>query len=289
MNNFELITALITPFLSNGLIDYPSLKKIIINQLENDIDTFVLFGTTGEGSTISLQEKVKTIRKLKKDFPLIHLIIGISSTNTLDSGKEAKIFSKLKVDALLVLTPSYLKTNEHGVLKHYEYINNKSIVPIYIYYIPKRTGQVFSASLIELLKKLSNIKGIKEASNSLKYFQQCLEYKELNFQVYSGDDLFLIEALEYSSNGLISVISNAYPKTIKNIINTYFHNQEEAKLLFDKYKTYFELFFIEPNPIPIKYLMAKLGFSTLNYHLPLYYPNDSLMKKINENFIGDDL
>lgn len=288
MSNFELITALITPFLENGKVDYKALKRIISNQLLNEIDTFVLFGTTGEGSTILLSEKIKIIKKLKRDFHDIHLIVGVSA-NTLTATEEAKKISKLKVDALLVLTPYYLKTNEKGIIAHYSFISENSSVPIYIYYVPKRTGQIFSASLIDVLKKIHNVKGIKDASNSQKFFNQCLEYQELNFQVYSGDDLFLMEALESSCNGLISVVSNAYPKIMKRIIDLYFIDKEKSIELFNYHKSYFELLFLEPNPIPIKYLMSKFGFSTLNYHLPLYYPNDGLRKKLDDKFIGDEL
>lgn len=287
-NTFEIITALITPF-KNNKIDYSSLKKIISYQIENNIYSFVLFGTTGEGHLISLKEKIKIIKKVKRDFPNIYLIIAISEVNTIRAMNEAKFLSKLNIEALLVLTPFYIKTNDKGLIAHFSCISENSKVPIYIYNIPSRTGQLLSIETIKKLKKLRNIIGIKDCSND-KLFNQCVEIKELNFQVYSGEDLSLMKVLESNADGIISVISNAYPKVINQIVSLFSNKKkEQAYQLFNKYKKSFELLFNEPNPIPIKYLMSKLGFSTLSYRLPLYYPNEYLIKLIDENFIGDEI
>lgn len=287
-NTFEIITALITPF-KNNKIDYSSLKKIISYQIENNIYSFVLFGTTGEGHLISLKEKIKIIKKVKRDFPNIYLIIAISEVNTIRAVNEAKFLSKLNIEALLVLTPFYIKTNDKGLIAHFSCISENSKVPIYIYNIPSRTGQLLSIETIKKLKKLRNIIGIKDCSND-KLFNQCIEIKELNFQVYSGEDLSLMKVLESNADGIISVITNAYPKVINQIVSLFSNKKkEQAYQLFNKYKKSFELLFNEPNPIPIKYLMSKLGFSTLSYRLPLYYPNEYLIKLIDENFIGDEI
>ena len=286
-NSFELITALITPF-KNNKIDYLSLKKIITYQLENNISSFVLFGTTGEGHLISLKEKIKIIKKIRHDFPSIYLIIGVSELKEDILVNEIKLLSKLKIDALLVLTPYYLKTNSKGLINYYSLICSNSKVPIYIYNVPKRTGQILGSEELMILKNFNNIIGIKDASTN-KFFRKCLEYKNLNFQVYSGEDLSLIETLDNEGNGLISVISNAYPKVINKIINLYFDNKKDLAIdLFNKYKKLFSLLFEEPNPIPIKYLMSKIGFSTLSYRFPMYYPSEQLIKKIDESYLGDE-
>ena len=164
-NSFELITALITPF-KNYKIDYLSLKKIITYQLENNISSFVLFGTTGEGHLISLKEKIKIIKKIRHDFPSIYLIIGVSELKEDILVNEIKLLSKLKIDALLVLTPYYLKTNSKGLINYYSLISSNSKVPIYIYNVPKRTGQILGSEELMILKNFNNIIGIKDASTN---------------------------------------------------------------------------------------------------------------------------
>lgn len=290
MKNFEIITALITPYDFQGRIDYSLLRKNIDNQLKNDIDTFILFGTTGEGSLISLKEKRRIIRKLNRDYNyLIHLYIGISNVDTMQSCKEVRYFSKLNIAGFLVLTPHYIKTNDNGVIAHFSKISEATGLPIFLYVVPKRTGQELSLSSLKVLMQINNIKGIKDANNSEKYLKQCLEYQSSNFDVYSGDDLMLLEALKNQANGIISVCSNGYPKTFKKIVKLFLDGfTDEAEVLFNNYKKYFELMFEEPNPIPIKYLMHKINYSTKFYRLPLYYPSEELKRKLDENFIGDE-
>lgn len=281
--NFALITALITPFLKNGKVDFNNLCRLIDYQLKYKVDKFVLFGTTGEGSLIDNKEKYLIIKKLIKRYGLlIELIIGISQISTKKALEEVKYFSNLQINGFLVLSPCYLKTNEAGVINHYLKIAQNTSLPVYLYYIPKRTGQVYSYKIIEALKKQKNIVGIKDASDDLNYFQQLLTYQEENFQVYMGNDSYLIDSLD-QGNGIISVISNAYPLTIVKIIELYNGNKiAEAKSLFNKIKKMIDLLFSEPNPIPIKYVMSKLLNMTNNYHLPLYNPTKETKKALDD-------
>lgn len=290
MKKFEIITALITPFKFNGQIDYVLLKKLINFQIKNGIDSFVVFGTTGEGSLIPFQERIITLRKIIKDFPKIHLYVGISGIDTTNMSKEAKVFSKEKIEGLLVLTPMYLKTNDLGLIAHFQQISEVSRVPLILYTVPKRTGQNLALPTLNILKQIDNIKGIKDATDSEKYLKECLTYQEKNFLVYLGNDLMILEGLKNHCDGIISVCSNAYPKVINKIVKLFCDGfVDEAEVLFKKYKDYFALLFEEPNPIPIKYLMYHLNYSTKFYHLPLYYPSDDLINKLKSKFIGDEI
>ena len=167
MKEFKLITALITPLIKENKIDYIALKKIIDYQLLNNVDTFVIFGTTVEGSLISLKEKKKTIIKLLQEYN-IHLIVGISNISTYDSCKEIKYFSSLNIDGFLVLTPTYIKTNQLGLYNHYSKISKYTSKDIYLYDIKVRTGQDLDLETISNLQKIKNIKGIKCASGEEK-------------------------------------------------------------------------------------------------------------------------
>ena len=285
MKEFKLITALITPLIQQNKIDYLSLKKIIDNQLLNNVDTFVIFGTTGEGSLISLKEKKRIIIKLLQEYK-IHLIVGISNISTYDSCREIKYFSSLNIEGFLVLTPTYIKTNQIGLYNHYSKISKYTTKDIYIYDIKARTGQELTLTTISNLQKIQNIKGIKCACENEK-IENIIKLKT-RFKILLGDDLLLLKGLENQVDGLVSVCANAYPKTINKIISLYQENKiDESKKLFNKYYNYFSLLFNEPNPIPIKFLMHKLNYSTIFYSRPLYYPSKEIKKLIQEKYIEE--
>lgn len=290
MKEYELITALITPFNKKNKIDFKSLYALIDEQIKHKIDTFILFGTTGEGATLSLKEKIKTISLIRNKYKSkIKLIIGISGLSTNECIKQAKILSKYKIDALLVLSPAYLKTNDEGIYLHFLSIANASLVPIYIYYIPKRTGQFISIDTIIKLKQHSNIFGIK-VSSSHKFLLECNKIKSYNFKVYCGDDLALLESIKMENDGLISVASNMYPKTMKKIIDYSIQEEnEKAQRIYTDFKDIFENLFEEPNPIPIKYLLSLKYKMELRYRLPLINPSESLICKMNLNYKEDEI
>lgn len=290
MSNYNLITALITPFNNKNEIDIFSLYELIDNQLQNNINEFILFGTTGEGCSISLKEKIKTIKLLRKRYKSkIKLIIGISSTSTEKCIDDVKVLSKLTIDAALVLTPHYLKTNSEGLYLHFISIANVSLVPIYIYYIPKRTGQYMDIETIKKLKSHSKIIGIK-ISASHKFLLECNKLKSYDFKVYSGDDLSIFESVKMKNDGMISVISNMYPKTMNKLIEYIdIDKEKEALKLYQEFEDIFECLFEEPNPIPIKYLYSQINKKTLVYRLPLITPSEALINKINSYYKEDKI
>ena len=274
--NFEIITALITPFLDNGKIDIKSLFKIIKFQLQSGIDKFVLFGTTGEGNSILLEEKIDVIKKIKKEFENnIYLMIGISKNNIEEATKEIKKLNNYNIDSFLILTPYYLTTNEQGVIEYFNSVANISKKPIYIYYVPKRTGQRVTINAFEILKTHPNIEGIKYVLDDENELKKLTSLKSENFKIYLGNDELMINGLRMNLNGVISVISNISPYMLLNII---FQKDYEK---FEKIRKLIDILFFESNPIPIKYLMSLKGFCKLNYRSPLTLPSIDVINKIN--------
>ena len=289
MKEYEIITALITPFKANGKIDIDSLINLIDYQIKSGITSFVIFGTTGEGNTILLKQKIAVIKKIRKIFKnSIYLMCGISHNDTQSSINDVKLLSKYNIDSFLVLSPSYLKTNNEGIIKHFNSIADASKKPIYIYCVPKRTGQLIDPNIYQILKQHKNIQGVKIAVDSRKYFEKALHYQNTNFQVYSGEDLMFLDSLEMKTCGIISVASNAFPRLYKEIVNLYLTKKEDiAKKLFNEYKSLIEAFFLEPNPIPIKYFLSLNNIIELHYHLPLTYPSNEIMSLIKERYKED--
>ena len=256
-----IYTALITPYKENKKINYEKFIELIEEQINKGVDGLVILGTTGEASSLTNKEKndlvdlaILVINKRVK------LIVGCSSSNTLEASKFALKLSKKKIDYLLVLTPYYLKTNNEGVIKHFNEIANKSKVPIIIYHVPSRTGQYIDKCVIKELSKHKNIIGIKEASGDLSYIDSIKEYLNDDFILLSGNDDLLIETLKKGGSGIISVLSNVYPEVSIKTYNLCLNNKyKEASEYYKKYIDFIKLLFIEPNPIPIKEVMNYLN------------------------------
>lgn len=280
------IVALITPFKDNNEVNYDKLIELIEYQIANGVEGIVLLGTTGETPSLNENEQIKIIKLgISIINKRVKLIIGISAPNTIKAIKKVKKISKLNVDYLLVLSPYYLKTNNEGVMKHFENIANNSKKPIIIYHVPSRTGQFIEVECIKRLSKHSNIIGIKEASGDLEYIKKIKRYVNDNFILLSGNDDLMVKVMENGGNGVISVFSNSHPLVVTNIIKLCLENNyKDANELLNKYLDFIKLLFIEPNPIPIKEVMNYLDFEVGGYRLPL-----TNMNKINKKVLINEL
>lgn len=279
-------TALITPFKDNKKVNYAKFIELIEEQINKGVDGLVILGTTGEASLLTDKEKnVLVDLAITVINGRVKLIVGCSSIDTLTTAKNALKLSKKKIDYLLVLTPFYIKTNNEGLIKHFNIIANKSKVPIIIYHVPSRTGQYLPKEVIKELSNHNNIIGIKEASSDLSYIDSIKEYLNDNFILLSGNDDLLIETLQKGGSGIISVLSNVYPEVSIKVYNLCLLNKyKEAKEYYKKYLDFIKLLFIEPNPIPIKEVMNYLGKEVGEYRLPL-----TNMSRLNKETLLNEL
>lgn len=279
------IVALITPFKENKKVNYDKLIELIEFQIDNGVDGIVLLGTTAEASSLNEKEQVKIIKLgISIINQRVKLIVGCSAINTLLACQKAKKLSKYKIDYLLVLSPYYLKTNNEGVIKHFEEIAKVSKIPIIIYHVPNRTGQMINIECIKKLSTNSNIKGIKEASGDLEYVKKIKKYISDDFVLLSGNDDLMVKVMENGGSGVISVFSNSHPQITSKIMDLCYENKyKEASELLNIYLDYIKTLFIEPNPIPIKEALNYLGYEVGSYRLPLVEMNKSHKKTlINE-------
>ncbi len=264
------IVALTTPFDINNEIDYKVLDKHIDYLLSFHIDGLLLLGTTAESESLSDYEQVQIVRfvcnKIKNRIPIL---VGISSNITNKVIEKAELFSAFDIYAYLVITPYYNKTNDDGLLKHFTRIADSLNKPIILYNVPKRTGMSIPVYIVEKLSHHSNIIGIKEASSDINYQKEIAKYVNENFALYSGDDELLLPSLSLGASGIISVCANAFPSISTEIIKNYFNNENEKALnIYLKNLDFFKLMFVEVSPIPIKYLLNKMGFNVGNARMP---------------------
>lgn len=278
-------TALVTPFNKNKKINFEALKDLIEDQIQNNTSAILILGTTGESSTLSLEEKTQLVTFCKKQINnRIPLIVGAGSNNTKEAIKLSKLFEKLGADALLSITPYYNKTTQNGLIKHFSSIAKSVKIPIILYNVPSRTGLNMLPKTVLSLSKISNIVGIKEASGNLNQVCEIIKSCSKDFFVYSGDDNLTFPILCLGGNGVFSVTANIFPKQINSLCQNFFDGK-----LKKAQKIHFNLFdissalFCEVNPIPIKDALNIVGKKVGLCRLPLVkisQKNHKMLEKV---------
>ncbi len=265
------IVAIVTPFNNDGSVNMEKLGELIEFHISNKTDGIVILGTTGEASTLSFEEEEEIVKySIAKANKRIPIIVGSGSNETSKAIYMSEKYSRLGADYLLVITPYYNKTNESGLIKHFEMVANSAHCPIIMYNVPGRTGMSISISAIEVLSKHKNICGIKEASGNLSYALNVSKYCNENFVMYSGNDDIIVPMMSIGSVGVISVLANICPTKVHNIVFNCLENKydlaiKDALTLLDLAND----LFLETNPIPVKEAMNYLGFNVGGYRMPL--------------------
>ena len=258
--------ALVTPFTKDNLINYSKIDELLNFHVKNNTDFLVVCGTTGESSTLSNDEKKELIEYIvKKNNKRLPIVAGTGSNNTKIAIEMSKFAKQAGVDAILVVTPYYNKSNQIGLYNHYKAISDAVYpLPLILYNVPSRTSVDISLDIIIKLSKIENIIGIKEASTSLEKIANILLYtKDNNFKVFSGNDNLLLPTLSLGASGIISVSANIIPNQIHNICKN-----NDKDLFFENLELMNSLF-LDVNPILIKEAMNYLGFDVGNTRLPL--------------------
>ena len=263
-------SAVPTPFIGNS-INIPVFEKFLKFQIENGVDAILVCGTTGEGSTMTKEEKFKVI-KCAVDIckGKVPVIAGTGSNNTKEAINNSLIAESLGVDAVLVVTPYYNKTTQKGLVEHYTAISNSINIPIIIYNVPSRTGLNILPETCFELSKLENIVAIKEASGNISQIAKIASLCGNNLNIYSGNDDQAIPICSIGGIGVISVLSNIKPKFVHDMILNYLNgNILDAKNMQIEALPLINALFSEVNPIPVKSALNKLGFDFGLPRLPL--------------------
>lgn len=273
-------TALITPF-KNGKIDYTTLELLIERQILADIDALVIGGTTAEAATLSDKERYELFRESKRMIDgRCKLIYGTGTNDTKVAIKHTRYASRLGCDGVLVVTPYYNKGTVDGIVRHYEAIAEASDVPVLLYNVPSRTGVTLGIDTLKKLASNEKIVGIKEASDSLDRMVAVSSIDGL--ALYSGNDSQIYTALTLGGLGVISVVSNLYPSETMAICKLYFANSRESSLkLQQELLPIINSLFLETNPAPVKYAMAKKGLCLPDMRLPMWLPTKQSRDKID--------
>ena len=263
--------ALITPFQKNGQIDFEALEKLINFQIENGTDALVVLGTTGEPSTMTIQEKHDVIEFSKRVIGnRAKLIVGTGGNNTEKVIEDSLYAKEHGADALLIVTPYYNKCTQNGLVAHYKMVAESVKMPIIAYNVPGRTGVNISVETAVRLAEIPEIVGIKEASGNIDQIVRLCKSLRGKMAVYSGDDSLNYVVMALGGSGSISVTANVFPREVKEIIDFCLNNDYQSAL--EHHEALLEVnknMFIEINPIPVKYACSLRGFGNGSVRMPL--------------------
>ncbi|MCI8636634.1 MAG: 4-hydroxy-tetrahydrodipicolinate synthase [Clostridia bacterium] len=259
-------TAIATPFDENG-VNLKEFERLLENQIQNKVDSIIVCGTTGEASTMTLQEKLSTIQTaVKISNGRIPIIAGTGGNNTKQVIEYSKEVEKLGVDGLLIVTPYYNKCTQNGLIEHYKMIAKNITLPIILYSVPGRTGVNIEPKTCLALSKIENIVAIKEASGNLSQVAEIAHLCGDNLSIYSGNDDQVLPILSLGGIGVISVLSNVMPEYTHTMVQKFLDGYIDiaTKMQLDAIPL-IKALFSEVNPIPVKAGLNLLGY---NYGIP---------------------
>ncbi len=273
LNLKGVFTAIPSPFNEKGELCKKSLDRLIAHQLSGCVDGIITSGTTGESSSLSLEEKRQlSLWTLEAAQEKLSVIAGIGSNDTLTTVKNALEASSWGVHGLLIITPYYNRPTQEGLFRHFAYIAEKISTPIILYSNPARCVIDLSIETVQRLRsEFPHIIGIKDCGGPLDRIAQLIESNDPDFAVFSGDDDRAFYTGTLGTKGNFSVTSNIVPQAWTAMVK---HLQKEelfkAREIHHRYLPLAHQLFIESNPIPVKYALYKMGiFESAKLRLPL--------------------
>ncbi|MBO9673011.1 MAG: 4-hydroxy-tetrahydrodipicolinate synthase [Sphingobacteriaceae bacterium] len=284
MNKFQGTgVALVTPFNTDGSVDYNGLKNLINHLVDGGIDYLVSLGTTGETATMTKDEKKKVWAYTAEiNNNRLPLVAGIGGNNTVAVAEEIKSFDAAGYSAILSVSPYYNKPTQEGIYQHYKYLAEISPLDLILYNVPGRTGSNMSPeTTCRLAHDFKNIIATKEASGSFDQFNQIMRDKPADFLLISGDDPVTLPMIALGAAGIISVIGNALPKQFSDMVKLCLAGDYKAALPAHLSLIEFtRLAFAEGNPAGIKAALKHLGVCGDTVRLPLVKASPALEQLI---------
>ena len=276
-------TALVTPFRDDRL-DEKAFTTLLEEQVAAGIAGVIPVGTTGESATLDMAEHLRvielTVQVIRGRIPVF---AGTGSNATAEAIYLTREAENLGVDGVLVVTPYYNKPSQAGLIAHYAKLAETTRLPIIAYSVPGRTGIELSIdAMAELARRCPNINAIKEAGGSIERFSQLRQALPDGVAILSGDDSMTLPALAVGAVGVISVASNLVPRDIVALVKTFLDGRAaEAEKLHRRLYPLMRDLFIEANPVPVKYAMAKAGWMTPDVRLPLVALQEASRAKLD--------
>ena len=278
----RLITAMITPFDNEGNVDYQQARRLANALLDSGSDGLVITGTTGEGPTLSNEEKIRLYGEVKEAIGSRGAVIaGTTDNNTANSIELSKEAEAVGADALLLTVPAYNKPPQEGLYQHFKKIASKTNLPCVLYNVTSRTSLNMTDETTVRLSHIDNIVGIKEAGSDLDQIARIIEGSRQDFLVWSGNDNETFYIMAMGGYGVVSVAAHLVGNEIKQMMGLLLEGDvERAGAEHRRLLPLFKVLFVESNPIPVKYAVNSLGFNAGEPRLPLVPPQEKTVAEL---------
>lgn len=265
------IVALVTPMQTDGAVDYPALERLVKFHLDNGTDGLVAVGTTGESPTLNVEEHFEVVRRvIRCAAGRVPVIAGTGANSTTEAIEWTAAAREARADGCLLVTPYYNKPTQEGLYRHYRAIAAAVDIPLVLYNVPGRTGCDLKPDTLARLTEIPNIVGLKEASGSLERYRELNSRFSKRLDLLSGDDDLTCEAMSFGFKGVISVTANVAPRKMHELCAAALRgDMATARKLDQELSGLHKNLFLEPNPIPVKWAVARMGLMSDGIRLPL--------------------
>jgi 4-hydroxy-tetrahydrodipicolinate synthase len=277
--------ALVTPFKADFSIDTEALTRIVNFSIDGGVEYLVILGTTAENATLSASEKeivITTVVEANKG--RLPLVLGVGGNNTMEVVAELQTRDLSSFEAILSVSPYYVKPTQEGIYQHFKAIAEATTKPIILYNVPGRTSSnMLPETVVRLATDFKNIVAIKEASGDLVQGIQLLKHKPKDFLVISGDDMTALSLILAGGSGVISVIGQGFPTAFSEMIRLGLNRKvDQAFQTLFQMTTIIDMIFEQGNPAGIKQVFQSLGIANNTVRLPLVKVDESLANRIDQ-------
>ncbi len=265
------IVALVTPMLDDGAVDYPALRKLIDWHIAEGTDCIGVVGTTGESPTVSVDEHCEIIRvSVEQCAGRVPVMAGCGGNSTREAIALAKFAKNVGADCQLQVVPYYNKPTQEGQFQHFKAISEAVDLPVILYNVPGRSVADLAHDTVLRLAELPGIVGIKEATGNIERAQWLIKEAPQHFSIYSGDDPTAVALMLCGGHGNVSVTANVAPRLMHELCKAAITgNVARAMEIQLQLLPLHKALFVESNPIPVKWAVARMGHCGQALRLPL--------------------
>ena len=275
--------AMVTPFGTDGRVDYDTLGKLVDYVIGGGVDYLVALGTTSETPTLTQDEKRSVLACIReRNAGRLPLVVGVGGYSTAGVVEAIRDTDLSGTSALLSVTPYYNKPSQEGLFRHYQVVAAESPIPVILYNVPARTGvNMLPETTLRIASEVDNVIGIKEACGRVKQMAAILASRPEGFLVISGDDGLALPLAAIGGDGVISVAANAFPRVFSDMVHAaYEGRREEAASAFLRMSNALDAMFEEGNPVGVKAALSIKGLADNTVRLPLVCCTPGLEEKM---------
>lgn len=281
------MVALVTPMREDGSLDWDCLRKLVDFHIENGTSAIIAVGTTGESSTLNVDEHTDVIRQVVEHTAGRLPVIAGTGANSTDEAIELSSRAKdLGVDAVLLVTPYYNRPTQEGLYLHFKTIAEAVDIPQILYNVPSRTACDLLPETVARLAKIGNIIGIKEATGDVRRVKLIRDLCDDNFELYTGEDANAVDFILAGGRGVISVTANVAPALVSQMCAAALEGDTDtARAINDKLSLLHQRLFAESNPIPVKWALHQMGLIPAGIRLPMTVLSEQFHQPVREALV----